>query len=88
MNDSDIIERLVRIEEMLKSREELCSIHRAEIVGLKKDIDGNGKPGVKAELQSLKNEFIKFETKVLTYATIGASVGGIVVTIFVKKLIN
>ena len=84
----EIIDRLSRIEEAVKNREELCATHKGELVTLKKDIDGNGKPGIKKELNDLKTEFIRFETKILAYATIGSAVGGLAITIFMKKVVG
>ena len=83
--EEEVLERMGRIEEHLKAKAELCDIHKAELHAVKKDIDGNGKKGIKQELVDLKNEFTRFETKVLAYATIGSGIGGIIVGIIIKR---
>ena len=86
--EEEVLCRLTSIESAIASRAELCDIHKADLHSVKKDIEGNGKKGLKQELIDLKQEFIKFETKVLTYATIGSSIGGALVTFVVRKLSN
>jgi hypothetical protein len=84
--EEEILVRLARMEEHLKSRAELCDVHKSELLDLKKDVRGNGRPGVIRELEALKTEFIRFEAKVLAYATIGAGIGGILIDVFRKKV--
>lgn len=86
--EEEVIERLAGIEASLKSRAELCDIHKSDLASMRKDLDGNGKKGIKQELIDLKQEFIRFEAKVLAYSTIGAGLGSAVITIGVRYLIK
>lgn len=96
---SDLGQRMAGLESKITSREEICAMHRAEMAAIRKDIEGNGKPGLKASvvkiqetkaeaaaLGALETRFDRFETKVLAYSAAGAVVGTVALNFMMKKM--
>ena len=73
---ADLRERMSAIESKVTGREEVCQLHRADMLAIKCDIDGNGKPGLKKLVQDLTRRLDIFETKVVTWSAAGSFIGG------------
>ena len=69
---SDIKSRLTALE----TRKEICELHQNETKAIQKDLDGNGKPGLKKIVSDLITEWKVYKAKVATWAAAGSFVGG------------
>jgi hypothetical protein len=67
--------RLAAVESKLSSREEICAMHRAEVAGIRREIDGNGKPGLKALLENLTRRMDKSDAQTVAWASAGGFIG-------------
>lgn len=86
--EEEVLERLIRIEEVQKSKEQFCAIHRADTATLDKAINGNGKKGLKDELSDLKTAVSNINVRATIYASVGGFAGGAIVAVvvaFIKR---
>lgn len=67
--------RLSALESKLSSREEICAMHRAEVAGIRREIDGNGKPGIKAILEGLVRRMDISDVRTTMWASAGGFIG-------------
>ena len=73
---TDLRERMSAIETKVTGREEVCQLHRADMLSIKADINGNGKPGLKNLVADLKTDLRVYKAKLATWAAAGGMVGG------------
>jgi len=59
--------RLGALEGKVTSREEICTLHRQELHELKKEVHGNGQPGLKQKVEALSDRLGKFITELRVY---------------------
>lgn len=79
--EEEVLERLARIESSQQNRVELCGLHKADLATLRREIEGNGKPGLKADVISIKESLLTIRTKIGVYSGIGVFVGGTIVSL-------
>lgn len=85
---SEVKIEVVEIKSMLRNQillqEKECSFRKKEIDNLMKIIEGNGKKGLKDRLDELE----KFETRVISYATVIFTIINITIFILSKTIFN
>lgn len=63
----NITGRLGSLEGKVTSREEICALHRIEMAEIKKEVRGNGQPGLKQKVEALEDRFSRFVTRMEVY---------------------
>ena len=86
--ESEVLERLARIEEHQKGRESRCEEHTSKVAQIRKELDGNGKPGIKKELSDLRQDFkiyeSKMETRILIWGSVAFALGSVVIPLGIQ----
>ncbi|MFA6582676.1 MAG: hypothetical protein WCS77_00110 [Elusimicrobiaceae bacterium] len=70
---------IIEINARLKSAEATLGEHH-------KDLNGNGKPGVKCDVADLKKDVAVINTKIALYSVLGSAIGSGVMAILLKRI--
>lgn len=70
--ETEVLERLARIEQAQLGKAEVCELHRGELRALNAVVHGNGKPGLITDITNLRLDMDTFKAKAFTVASLAA----------------